>query len=150
MLVAHNLVKPDYEQNALRKTHPETTIKPMKNSAPQSKTGITLAKRVERFLNGFGKAIEDTRLKRGLTLLQLDGLDNGNISRIENGIQWVSAPTLLELSRVLNIPAWVFVAAGEGEISAKELEFIMLYRNTDEVGRAFLDHVIKNEAKKLR
>jgi phage repressor protein C with HTH and peptisase S24 domain len=90
MRITHFTTTHDNAQHALRITHPVRTMPVMKT----------------------GEKIKMIRVSKGLTLADVEhraGLSDGNLSRVERGLQWLSEEKLRALAEALNVePAEFF------------------------------------------
>lgn len=88
-----------------------------------------------------GTAISEIRAEKGLSQVQLG--DSGNISRLENGRQWLSEEQLLSLSDQFGVPVWMIFARADGAINSELWEIMDTYINAAPQDRAWLRYAVQ-------
>jgi transcriptional regulator with XRE-family HTH domain len=92
-----------------------------------------------------GQALKAARKKAKLSHVALGAriqLDSGNLSRIENGHQWISDLVLARISRALGVPIWTLLAHAEEAINSSTFELLQTYQNSNDEGKALIDQAI--------
>jgi transcriptional regulator with XRE-family HTH domain len=91
------------------------------------------------FIRARRKEIGKTQLVLGVEI----GLDQGNTSRIERGLQGIRMPTLFKLAKSLNTSMCDLMAAAEGVSDADDLRKFLLYKSAPPVYREMIEVALK-------
>jgi transcriptional regulator with XRE-family HTH domain len=98
--------------------------------------------------HALGAVIREIRTAKDLR--QTDLGDSGNISRLEDGQQGLTATRLVDVAKSLNTPLWMLFARAEGAIDNKLWRVMTVYQNSYGKGLQMIDYAVGVADEKYR